>query len=131
MPHRFRVKVRFAELDPYDHVNHAVYFTYCETARIELLDEIGWGMDKLAEMDRHIVVSEVSARFLAAAELGDELVVETIVDVKRITSRWSQRILRNGEPIVEAELTGAVTDLAGRPLRIPAGLAEALETYRE
>ena len=31
--HLSTITVRFAELDPYAHVNHAVYATYCEVAR--------------------------------------------------------------------------------------------------
>jgi acyl-ACP thioesterase len=43
--HTTSVKVRFYELDPYDHVNHTNYFAYFETARIEYLSELGWGLD--------------------------------------------------------------------------------------
>ena len=43
--HRYTAKVRWSELDPYAHLNHAVYLTMCETARIDLLDQIGWGVE--------------------------------------------------------------------------------------
>ncbi|HYJ25139.1 MAG TPA: acyl-CoA thioesterase, partial [Acidimicrobiia bacterium] len=43
--HVSSVKVRFYELDPYDHVNHTNYFSYFETARIDYLTEMGWGLD--------------------------------------------------------------------------------------
>ena len=33
--HVTSLAVRFNELDPYAHVNHAVYATYCEVARTE------------------------------------------------------------------------------------------------
>ena len=35
MAHETTIAVRFSELDPYGHVNHAVYLTYFEQARCE------------------------------------------------------------------------------------------------
>ena len=131
MPHRFDVKVRFSELDPYNHVNHTVYLTYCETARIEVLDEVGWSMGRLEAEGFHIVVTDFTARYRAAAELGDELTVETDVsDVKRSTSIWNQTIHRGDELMFSVELRGAIIDLDGKPRRFPDGLAEALKPYR-
>ena len=130
MPHRFPIKVRFGELDSYSHVNHTYYLTYCETARVELLEEAGWGMGRLEETGRRIVVADMKIRFLAAAELGEELLVETtVLEVKRVTTRWRQQVMRDGEAIVEVELTGAITDLDGRPVRVPPGLGEALASW--
>ncbi len=132
MLHRFRVKVRFSELDPYDHVNHTFYLTYCETARIELLDEVGWGMSRLEEQGRRIVVTDMVARFLAAASLGDELTIETsVIEIRRATSRWRQRILRADQGIFDLEVGAAVLDMRGRPARFPAGFAEALAAYSD
>ena len=33
--HELEMKVPWAHCDPYDHLNHAQYLTYFETARIE------------------------------------------------------------------------------------------------
>ena len=35
------VRVRFRDIDAMGHVNNAVYFTYCESARVELLGKLG------------------------------------------------------------------------------------------
>ncbi len=43
--HSTELKVRFSELDPYGHVNHAVYLNYLEIGRIEALDRAFPGMD--------------------------------------------------------------------------------------
>ena len=42
--HRTTIRVRFYELDPYNHVNHSVYVSYFESARVELLAEAGYGV---------------------------------------------------------------------------------------
>ncbi len=89
------IKVRWSELDPYHHVNHAVYLTYLESARIEALDEIGFGMDNLREEACQIVVTEMSIRFHRSAMAGDLLDIETeMLEVRRASTRWRQTIRR-------------------------------------
>lgn len=120
-------RVRFHELDPYGHVNHAVYLHYFEEARVQLLDEIGYGLTRLAGEGFHFVVAEAHVRFVSPAREGDLLrVASKVVEVGRTTSRWHQRLLRGDELLASNELRTAVTDLRGRPRSAPEGLAEAL-----
>ncbi len=121
------LKVRFYELDPYDHVNHTNYFAYFETARIEYLNEMGWGLDALKEQGWQLVVVEISARFLAAARYGEELTIHTWVeDAGRVKSTWRQIMLRGDEEVARVTVTAAFTDLDGRPRRIPSEFSEGL-----
>ena len=125
--HTTTIKVRFYELDPYDHVNHTNYFSYFETARIEYLSEMGWGLDVLKYKGWQLVVVEIEARFLAAARLGEELTIHTWVEeAGRVKSVWSQIMLRGEEQVARARVTAAFTDLEGRPTRIPAEFTEAM-----
>ena len=95
MPHRHPVKVRFYELDPYGHLNHSVYVQLFETGRVELLDEAGLGLHDLEDEGYRFVVTQIATRFLASAVGGDSLVVETeVLEIRRASSRWGQRILR-------------------------------------
>jgi acyl-CoA thioester hydrolase len=119
--HTTSLKVRFYELDPYDHVNHTNYFAYFETARIEYLAEMGWGLDVMKEQGWQLVVVEAHARFLAAARYGEELTIHTWVEeVGRVKSTWQQTMTRRGEEVARLTITAAFTDLAGKPRRIPA-----------
>lgn len=119
--HTTSIKVRFYELDPYDHVNHTNYFSYFETARIEFLSELNWGMDVMKAQGIQIVVVELTARFLAAARFGEELIIHTWVeDVGRVKSTWQQRMTRGeGEEVARLSVTAAFTDLDGKPRRVP------------
>jgi acyl-CoA thioester hydrolase len=118
--HTTSVRVRFYELDPYDHVNHTNYFSYFETARIEYLGEMGWGLDVLKEHGWQLVVVELQARFLAAARYGEELTIHTWVeDVGRVKSTWRQLMYRGDEEVARLTVTAAFTDLDGRPRRLP------------
>jgi acyl-CoA thioester hydrolase len=123
--HTTSVKVRFYELDPYNHVNHTNYFAYFETARIEYLNEMGWGLDMIKERGRQFVVVEISARFLAAARYGQELTIHTWVeDAGRVKSTWRQVMLRGDEEVARVLVTAAFTDLDGHPRRLPSEFVE-------
>jgi acyl-CoA thioester hydrolase len=130
MAHKTRIRVRFYELDPYNHVNHSVYIQYFETARIELLREAGLSLPEMMRGGLMIVVSEIHTKFLGPAEDGDELTIESeILEVKRVTARWRQRIVRDGAVIATQELRAAVVTADGRPTRFPDSMIEALEPY--
>lgn len=129
--HTTSVKVRFYELDPYDHVNHTNYFAYFETARIEYLNEVGWGLDVMKERGWQLVVVELTARFLLAARYGQELTIHTWVeDVGRVKSTWRQVMLRGEEEVAHLLITAAFTDVEGRPRRLPQEFAELMGAVR-
>ena len=118
--HTTSVKVRFYELDPYDHVNHTNYFGYFETARVEFLTEIGWGLDVLKTQGLQFVVVEANARFLSAATYGQELTIYTWVEeVGRVKSTWQQRMVTGKTEVARLTVSFAATDLAGKPRRMP------------
>jgi acyl-CoA thioester hydrolase len=130
MAHRSELRVRFYELDPYNHLNHAVYIQYFEVGRIDLLEAIGFGLAMLEEQGYRLVVTEIETRFLAPARAHDEIAVETSVGkIRRASSMWHQRMTRNGDEIARQTVTAAVTDLDGKPTRFPQGLAEALAPH--
>lgn len=132
MSHRTPVKVRFYELDPYGHVNHAVYVQYFEVGRVDCLRAVGCSLETLLREGYQLVVAELHTRFLRPAGPEDELVVETALsELGRASSWWHQRILRSEEDGTESELCAqelrvAVTDLGGRLTRVPDHLAAAL-----
>ena len=126
--HTTSIDVRFYELDPYNHLNHTVYLAYCEVARVEALESVGLGLDSLDERDHRILVAEVTGRFLAPAVGGDRVEVTTeVVEVGRATHRWHQRIEREGEVLFTLDVRAAMTNSAGRPVRVPDFVREALE----
>lgn len=122
------LRVRFYELDPYDHVNHTNYFSYFETARIEYLDHLGWGLRELKEEGLQLVVVELHARFLLAARYGDELTIHTwIEEVGRVRSTWRQLMARGDEEVAHLTVSAAFTDLEGKPRRIPEAFSAVME----
>jgi len=125
--HETRLRVRWSDLDPYGHVNHAAYLTYLEEARIAALESIGWGMGEIERLGLRVVVARAELRFHRSAAPGDELVVASAIEELRpASSRWRQEIRCRGTLILEAEIVGACTDPGGRPRRVPAELQTAL-----
>jgi YbgC/YbaW family acyl-CoA thioester hydrolase len=118
--HTTHVTVRFNELDTYGHVNHAVYLTYFETARIEVLASIGCGLERLQADGFHLIVVDARLRYVRPATLGHVLTVDTeITRLGTASARWRQTITRGGDVIASLELRGAFTNRDGRPHRIP------------
>lgn len=130
MIHRTPITVRFYELDPYRHLNHSVYIQYFEVGRIDLFRAFGWSLTGMSDLGAHIVVSEISTKFLKPGVEGDELVVETWVEeVKRVTTVFGQRIVRGDDVLATQTVIGACTTTDGRPQRFPDELLKGLTGY--
>jgi len=128
--HRHHIKVRFYELDPYGHLNHSVYIQFFETGRVELLEQVGLDLESFAERGYRFVVNRINTSFERPVHAGETVTVETeVVELKRASSIWRQRIVRNGEVLARQELRAAITDNNGRPVRVPDDLAETLAPY--
>ena len=128
---RCELRVRFHELDPYGHVNHGVYLNWFETARIEAMGDLGFGLADLRDRGVHLVVTEANLRFVAPALAGDVVVVESEVrEVRRATSWWHQRVLRGDEVLAEVAVRSGTVDATGRPAAAPADLVAALRALR-
>lgn len=127
MTHTTTITVRFSDLDPYDHVNHARYLTYFESARVEMLDSVGFGMVRMKREGFQIVLVEVSVRFHASAGLHDRLTITTdLLDSGRASTRWRQQARVGDRLVADLEARAAFTDPGGRPIRPPAGFGEAV-----
>jgi len=120
-------RVRFHELDPYDHVNHAMYVTYFEIGRVDALETIGLGLDHLKTIGFQFVITKLDVRFRRPAGAAETLEIHTSVSsFGRASTVWTQEIRRDDELVATAEVTIAVTDPDGKPTRPPADLFETL-----
>jgi acyl-CoA thioester hydrolase len=118
-PHRHEIKVRFYELDPYGHLNHSVFIQFFEV-----------GLDVFRERGYQFVVTNIETSFERSVVAGDVLTVETeVLDVRRASSRWRQRLLRDGEIVARQTLRAAITDPSGKPIRAPESLAVDLAPF--
>ena len=130
MSHRLELKVRFYELDPYGHLNHSAFVQFFEVGRVELLDEAGLGLEAFSELGYQFVVTNIETAFDRSVVAGDVLTVETeVLEIRRASSRWRQRLVRRDEVVARQLLRAAITDTTGKPVRAPMSLAEQLAPY--
>ena len=128
--HSTQIVPRFGELDPYNHVNHAVYVSYFEAARCVALEDVGMALPDLSDENVQIVVTNLEVRFREPATARDTLRIETeVAELRRASTKWNQRIIREADDtvLVQAQLTAAVCDNVGKPRRPPPDFMSRLE----
>ena len=104
-----------------------MYVTYFDIGRVDALESVGLGLDRLKADGFHFVISKLNVRFRQAARGGEVLAIHTTVSTfGRASTVWTQEIRRGDELIATAEVTVAVTDAAGKLTRPPEGMFDTL-----
>lgn len=78
MKYSFKTEVRGYELDSYGHVNNAVYISYTEQARWEILKEAGI-LESFLERNLLLVVTETNIRYMRELKLFDKVDIVTSI----------------------------------------------------
>jgi len=126
------VRVYIEDTDAGGIVYYAGYFRFLERARTEWLRSLGYSQEALRTDDVLFVVREVQAKYLLPARLDDELMVSVRVESSRRASLvLAQQVFRrrNGgedECLLQATITIACMNHAGRPKGIPAAVLKAM-----
>jgi acyl-CoA thioester hydrolase len=76
MKYSFKTDVRGYELDSYGHVNNAVYVSYTEQARWEILKNAQL-LNSFLEKELLLVVTETNIRYMRELKLFDKIEINT------------------------------------------------------
>ena len=129
----YRHRVNYYETDKMGITHHANYIHWMEEARIDFLDQLGWGYDRLEELG---VVSPVIA---VSCQYKRPTTFHGLVDTTVTVQEYRGARLRVGYEMRKADGTLVLTgdsshcflDREGRFLRLSREIPELDQTLRE
>ena len=132
--HYFATRVYFEDTDFSGIVYHANYLRYMERARSDMLRCLG--IDQRVTHDAGggvYAVADMAIRFVRPAKMDDDLVVMSqVTKLRAAACSIHQRVIRSRqsvtdslETLVQADVTAAFINPAGRPIRQPRAWMEA------
>lgn len=127
MNHKVPLKIRYSDIDMNNHVNNAVYFTYMENARTELL------VNDLIEYQRNsivFIVSEASCKYKKPILLTDNVICElkfVLLTPLRIEVTYLFSNAETGSLYAEGKtILVMINNNTGKPVLIPDELIKRL-----
>jgi acyl-CoA thioester hydrolase len=131
--HLFAVRVYYEDTDAGGVVYHANYLRFFERARTDMLALLGADLaEALRCGEGGYVVADAHIKYRQPAKLGDALVVASRPrELRSATCVVQQRVIRNGQVIVEGRITVAFVGADGRPRRQPASWIEAFRAVQQ
>src|ERR1700747_87230 len=129
-PYRIADNVRFADLDPNQHVNNAVYATYFETGRVTLMKDPQIGLTPpglawiMVRLDIHF---RAELHWPGKIELG-----LGVVKLGRTSVTFEQVVFSEGRCVASAMSVGVMIDEATRrPAPLTAEVVEKLKAWHK
>lgn len=120
------VRVYFEDTDFSGNVYHAAYLKFMERARTEYLRARGIHHAELMASGMAFAVRHMQIDFFAPAHIDDLLQVLTVpAEVRGARIVLSQDVRRGDTVLVRAEVTVALLNEKGRPVRLPEALRRA------
>ncbi|RLQ20327.1 tol-pal system-associated acyl-CoA thioesterase [Seongchinamella sediminis] len=122
------LRVYIEDTDAGGIVYYVNYLKYMERARTEYMRSLGYGKDYIFNHDLMFVVRDAAIRYLAPAQLDDELQASArITALGGASIVFAQTVRRAGQVLASGELTIACVDRNGvRPRRIPGDMRSRL-----
>jgi len=115
------LKVRTYECDIYGHANNATFLNYCEAARIEFLNYLGYSLDELRKKGWLLPIVKIVVEYKRPVFAEEQIKVTVIWKSRsRRSAVFEQEIFKeSGELAAKVEVTWVATDLKSRPVPIP------------
>jgi acyl-CoA thioester hydrolase len=127
--HDLELRVRYAETDQMGVVYHANYLVWCEMGRTDFIRRCGVSYAEMERSGISLAVSELSARYHAAAHYDDIIRVRTSLGEVRSRMISFDYLISNASTdkrLVSAQTTLISLDRSGKPIALPAELRRLL-----
>lgn len=127
MTHRFDLTVYYEDTDMAGVVYHANYLKFIERARTDWVASLGVEQNALRVTGEVFAVRRIAAEYLAPAEFGDALRVETkVASITPARLQLAQAVWRDQLKLFTAEVEIVMVGPGNRPIRLPAEIRQAL-----
>lgn len=135
-PHVIELAVGAGDIDAYNHVNNAVYVTWCDRSAWQHSAALGLPIERCLEIDRGMAVVRTVIQYLRPALLGDVVHVATwIVPVDsrlRVRRRFQIKRIGDESTLARAEIEYVCIELSsGKPMRWPPEFRDSYVSTRE
>jgi tol-pal system-associated acyl-CoA thioesterase len=126
------LRVYIEDTDAGGIVYYVNYLKFMERARTEFMRSLGLDNRDIFSLDRMFVVRDLAVEYLSPARLDDELeATARVVEQRGALIVFEQGIRRGGKMLAGGRVTIACVDRDGRPRRLPARMAAALQGLRQ
>ncbi len=124
------LKARTYECDMYGHVNNAAFLNYCEFARVEFLEALGYSLQGLQKAGFVLPIIKIEIEYKTPVFAGDNLIVSVEwIGRGKSSAVFEQKIIKKNENKIAANvvITWVTTNLSGKPIAIPEELLEHVQ----
>ena len=125
----YNIKIYYEDTDSGGVVYYANYLKFTERARTDLIQQLGFSLNKLSiEYDSLFVVKKIECEYQMSAKLEDDLIVKTkILEIKNASFTLQQNIERNGKTLFASKILMVCINSKGKPNKIPKALSQKLQ----
>ena len=129
----FKCEVYYEDTDMGGRVYYANYLKFIERARSKLLTNLGVDQRSLLEKEGlYFIVKKISAEYLSAAFLGDNLLIKTrLVEIKKATLILGQEIFREDKSLFDCEVKIALLNSSGKVSKLPNEIVDKMKKFFE
>jgi acyl-CoA thioester hydrolase len=129
-PHVIEISVAPDDIDAYDHVNNAVYLSWCDRAAWSHSAALGVPLERCVALRRGMAAQRIEVDFLRAALTGDRVQAATWIASAdgrlRAERRFQIRRAADGATLARARVEYVCINLdSGRAVRMPELFARA------
>ncbi|MCD8013917.1 MAG: acyl-CoA thioesterase [Lachnospiraceae bacterium] len=126
-------KVQYYETDQMQMVHHSNFIRWFEECRVHILDEIGYGYEKLEAAGVASPVLTIEAKISKSVHFGETVEIRAAVekfDGIRLTIRYEVRRANAGELCCTGKTSHCFLGQDGRPLSLKRKFPEVYEAFQ-
>lgn len=120
--YRHRRQVQFTDLDPAQHVNHAVYLDWINAAYFDIVGSVGLGLEQTRQEGWIVFQAGHEIQYFAPARLHDPIeIVSWITEMGKVRGAWTHEVYNpaTGQLLARDYSLGAFVNLEGKPTALP------------